>query len=328
MLAVWYERNGPARDVLSFGELADPEPAPAEVRVRIHAAGVNPADVKRRAGIGGRVISHPRVIPGDDGAGVIDLVGAGVDADRVGQRVWVRFANQNSPFGSSAERVTVPAQHAVVLPQSAPFEAGACLGVPALTAHRAVFADGPVDGATILVAGAAGAVGSYAVQFARLAGACVIALASTPEKQAASRCAGAEHVLDYREPDTAQRIHELTDGNGVDRVIDVAFGANLHLTSRVVAENGMIVAYGSDQHPVPQVPFYPLMRRGVTIRLVSVFSMPTDALHAATDAVTELLAAGALRHRIVARLPLHEAARAHTLVEGGRAIGKTLLQMP
>jgi NADPH:quinone reductase len=257
MRAVWYERNGPAAEVLTVGEMPEPQTAAGEVRVRIRVAGINPADVKRRAGTGGRAMSSPRVIPGDDGAGVIDAVGPGVGDDRIGQRVWVRFANRHSPFGTSAELVLVPAEDAVVLPDGVSFEVGACLGVPALTAHRAVHADGPVAGMTLLVTGAAGVVGSYAVQLARHGSAAVIATASTPKKRAAAKRAGAQHALDYRDPHVLEQILGLTGGRGVERVIDAAFGANLDLTSRSVADNGVIVAYGSDRVPTPRLPFYP-----------------------------------------------------------------------
>jgi NADPH2:quinone reductase len=327
MKAVWYERNGPARDVLTFGAISDPAPGPNQVRVRVQWVGVNPADVKRRAGVGGRFLSDQRVIPGDDGAGVIDMVGDGVAESRLGQRVWVRFANQRSPFGTSAEYVTVPTVHAVALPEGVPIEVGACLGVPLLTAYRSLSTDGPVTGTNILVTGAAGAVGNYVVQLAARAGASVIATASTADKHLTAREAGAEHVLNYREPGVAERVLELTNGRGVDRVIDCAFGANLPLTRRVVAEGGTIVAYGSDAEPEPALPFYPLMRLGVTIHLLSVFRMPSDALRLGTDAITDLLADGALTHRIAARIPLADAAEAHLLVEAGRVIGKTLLEI-
>ncbi|GAB3974601.1 NADPH:quinone reductase [Actinoallomurus acanthiterrae] len=278
MRAAWYDRNGAARDVLTVAELPDPEPGPGEVRVRVAAAGVNPADVKRRSGVGGRTMTAPRVIPGDDGAGTIDKAGPGVPADRVGRRVWVYAAGQHSPFGTSAEYVVVPDAQAVELPDAVPFEAGACLGVPALTAHRCLLADGPVDGATVLVTGGAGSVGHYAIQLAKNHGATVLATASTGEKQRAAMAAGADHVVDYRRTDAAEAILELTGGRGVDRVVDVAFGANLPLTSATVATNGTIAGYASDAVPEPTLPFYPLMRRGIVVRMVLVYVMPEDAL--------------------------------------------------
>ena len=324
MRAAWYDRPGAAADVLVVGELPDPEPGIGEVRVRLHAIGVNPADVKRRAGIGGRAMIGSRVVPGDDGAGVIDRIGPRVPASRLGSRVWVHSANHGRPSGTSAEYVVVPAERAIPLPDAISYEEGACLGVPALTAHRALFADGPVAGKTVLVTGGAGAVGHYAIELAKHGGATVVATASTPEKQKAALAAGADHVVDYRSDDAAAAILALHDG-GVHRVVDVAFGANLPLTSRVIATNGTIAAYGSDAVTEPALPFYPLMRRGVTIRTVQVFTMPPPALRAAADHVNRLLADNLLTHPIAARFPLAEIAAAHRLVESGDVVGKILL---
>jgi NADPH2:quinone reductase len=321
--AVWYDRNGPADEVLRVGELPDPQPGLGEVRVRVQAAGINPADVKRRSGTGGRAMQHPRVVPGDDGAGVIDRVGPRVSASRIGQRVWVHSANHGRPYGTSAEYVVVPSSHAIELPPAASADAGACLGVPALTAHRCVFADGPVDGATVLVTGGAGAVARYAIQLARHGGATVLATASTPDKQHAAHAAGAAHVINHRRPDAAEVILDLVPG-GVDRVVDVAFGANLPLTSATIAINGTIATYASDAIPEPALPFYPLMRRGVTIRTVLVFTMPAPAVWAATDHLTRLLRDNTLTHQVAARYPLDAVATAHRHVEGG-AVGKVLL---
>lgn len=326
MQAAWHDRTGAAEDVLVVGELPDPQPGPGEVRVRVERSGVNPRDAKRRSGAGGRVMTDARVIPGDDGAGVVDGVGAGVPGTRLGQRVWVHSATFGRPFGTSAEYVTVPAVHAIELPANASFEDGACLGVPSLTAHRCVFADGPVDGRTVLVTGGAGAVGHYAIELAKHGGATVIATASTPDKQEAARAAGADHVIDYRQPGAADAILGLTTG-GVDRVVDVAFGANLPLTSEIIATNGTIVSYASDAIPEPALPFYELMGRCITIRTVLVFTMPADALRAAVDDVTTLLAAGRLSHPVASRYPLAEIAAAHQQIEHGQMLGKVLLTL-
>ncbi|MGC4954199.1 NADPH:quinone reductase [Actinomadura citrea] len=325
MKAAWYDRNGMADDVLVLGEMPDPEPVPGEVRVRVEVAGVNPADVKRRAGAGGRAIRTPRVIPGDDGAGVIDRVGAGVSAERVGQRVWVHSANHDRPFGTAAEFVVVPDGQAVQMPPDTPFEVGACLGVPALTAHRCVFADGPVDGMTVLVTGGAGAVSHYAIELARWGGATVIATAGAPDKQDAARRSGADHVVDHRRPDAIEAILDFTQGRRVDRVVDVAFGANLPLTEATIATGGTIVTYASDAVPEPVLPFYSFMRRCVTIRTVLVFAMPAPATRSAIDDVTSLLLRGALTHPIAARYRLPDIAAAHTAVEQRTGIGKTLV---
>jgi NADPH:quinone reductase len=326
MRAAWYDANGPAAEVLTVGELPDPEPGPGEVRVRVAAAGVNPADVKRRSGVGGRTMAAPRVVPGDDGGGLIDCVGAGVDPGRVGQRVWVHAATAAGALGTSAQLVVVPAARAVELPAHVAFAEGACLGVPALTAHRAVHADGSVAGRTVLVTGGAGAVGHYAIEMAKARGATVIATASTPAKREAARAAGADHVVDYRDTPAAVAAIETVAGPlGVDRVVDVAFGPNLPLTGAVLALNGTIAAYGSDREPEPTVPFYPLMRRGATIRLVSVFALPPAALRTAVADVTALLERRRLTHPIAARFALEDIAAAHAAVEDGRAIGKVIV---
>ncbi|MGV9387099.1 NADPH:quinone reductase [Nonomuraea sp. NPDC003707] len=307
------------------GELPDPEPGDGEVRVRVVAAGLNPRDVKRRAGAGDRVMTDARVIPGDDGAGIIDLVGAGVPTKRMGQLVWVHSATYGRSFGTSADYVIVPAEHAIRLPDGVTFEQGACLGVPALTAHRALLADGPVAGQIVLVTGGAGMVAHYAIELAKHAGATVVATASTAAKQEAARAAGADHVVDYRASDAVEAVMAATGGHGVDRVVDVAFGANLPLTSAVVAANGTISAYGSDAVPNPEFPFYSLMRRGITVRTVLVFAMPAPAMAAAIEGVTSLLAAGVLTHPIAARYHLDDCVAAHEVVESGGSIGKVLL---
>jgi NADPH2:quinone reductase len=321
--AAWYDRTGPAREVLEVGELQDPVAAAGEVVVALAAAGVNPADVKRRAGAGGRAMSAARVVPGDDGAGVVAAVGAGVDRARIGERVWVHNATLGRPWGCSAELVAIPADHATRLPDDVPYTVGACLGVPALTAHRAVFADGPVSGRTVLVTGGAGAVGRYAIQLARWGGARVVATASTSRKREAAAGAGAEQVVDYRRPDAAARL--LDAAGPVDRVVDVAFGANLPLTETVLAANGTIAAYGSDADPQPAVPFYPLMRRDARLHFVSVFAMPITARRAAIADVNRLLERGELTPAIGATHPIEQIAAAHEAVETGSALGQVVL---
>jgi len=324
MRAAWYECTGDP-DVLVVGELPDPVPAAGEVRVRVAVAGINPRDVKRRSGSGGRVMEHPLVVPGDDGAGVVDAVGTGVPADRLGERVWVHSANHLRPLGTSAEYVTIPAAQAIPLPDGVSFAEGACLGVPALTAHRCVFADGRVDGQSVLVTGGAGAVGRYAVQLASLAGATVIATASTDDKRRTADAAGAHHVVDRREADVAETVLRLVGPAGVDRIVDVAFGANLALSSAVIGLNATIATYGSDAEPEPTLPFYPLMRRGVTIRTVLVFVMPASALAAAIEDITSHLQAGRLTHLVAEQYKLDDVAAAHRAVERAHHVGRILL---
>ena len=191
MRAAWYERGGPASEVLTIGEMEDPRPAPGEVLVRVRASGVNPGEVKKRADWMGFGIGYPRVIPHSDGAGTIEEVGEGVSPSRVGERVWVWGAQSGRPFGTAAQYVALPSEQAVLLPEGVGFEAGACLGIPARTAHRCVFADGPVSGETVLVSGGAGAVGSFAVSFAKWGGAEVIATVGSEGRAEAAMEAGA-----------------------------------------------------------------------------------------------------------------------------------------
>jgi NADPH2:quinone reductase len=292
MRAAWYESGGPASEVLSIGEMDAPRPGPGEVLVRVRASGVNPGEVKKRADWMGLGIGYPRVIPHSDGAGVIEGVGEGVPPSRVGQRVWVWGAQSGRPFGTAAEYTTVPEAQAVPLPDGVGFEAGACLGIPARTAHRCVFADGAVSGNTVLVAGGAGAVGGFAVSFAKWGGAEVIATVGSEGHAQAALEAGADHVLNYRADDVAARVAEITGGAGVDRVVEVAFGRNLALNAEVLALRGTIAAYSSD-----------------------------------AEDIASCLGAGVLRPRVGARFPLERIAEAHEAVEGGRAGGRVVVEV-
>jgi NADPH2:quinone reductase len=328
MRAAWYERKGPAREVLHVGEVPTPEPGPGEVRVRVHVSGVNPSDTKNRGGWRGNVtMPFPRVIPHQDGAGVIDQVGEGVSAARVGERVWVYEAQLGRASGTAAEYVALPSANAVRLPDNTSFAEGACLGVPALTAHYAVFADGPVSGQTVLVTGGAGAVGSYAVQLAKWGGATVIATVSSPEKAAVARELGADHVVNYRVEDVAERVRALAGGRGVDRVVEVSLGANLPAAVALLRTGGVIAAYSSDADSEPRVPFSALLRKNAVIRFVYVYEMGPAAHEAAIADVTRCLQAGTLRHLVDRHVPLAEIAAAHEAVEGGAAIGNVVVDV-
>jgi NADPH:quinone reductase len=325
MRAVWYERNGPAADVLQIGELPVPEPGPGEVRVRVMASGLNPTDVKSRAG--SRPMGFPRVVPHQDGAGVIDKVGKGVRATRVGERVWLYCVQWQRAWGTAAEYTVVPASRAVTLPANTSFAEGACLGIPAITAHRCLFADGPVKGQTVLVTGGAGAVGHYAVQLAKLAGARVIATVSSEPKAALARAARADHVVNYREGDPAAEILRLTDGAGVDRVVDVDFGANLPVTVKATKVNGTIAAYASAREPEPRLPFSALMARNIAVRPVLIYTMPERAKQVAARDVMRLVEAGQLIHNIAAHFPLDRVVAAHEAQETGQAVGNLVVDV-
>lgn len=325
MRAAWYEKNGPAAEVLRLGEMPEPAPGRGEVRVRVVVSGLNPTDVKARAG--SRPMGFPRVIPHQDGAGVIDRVGPGVPQSRIGERVWVYIVQWQRPSGTAAEYVCVPAGRAITLPATASFAEGACLGIPAVTAHRCLFADGPIEDQTILVTGGAGAVGHYAVQLAKWAGARVIATVSSPDKAAVATAGGADHTVNYRTEDVAARVLELTAGQGVDRIVDVDFGANLPTSLKVVKTNGVIAAYASLGEPEPKLSFSALMRNNVTVRAVFLYTVPEAAKEAATKDIVRLVADGRLIHQIGARFPLARIVEAHEAQERGKVMGNIVIEV-
>jgi NADPH2:quinone reductase len=326
MRAAWHTEFGPAAEVLQIGELDTPEPGEGEVLVRVCASGINPLDVKKRAGARG-ALEVDRAIPHYDGAGVIDAVGPGVDAGRIGERVWLFEGQFGRWLGTAADYISLPSSRAAPLPESVSFAEGACLGIPALTAHRAVCADGSVAGQTVLVTGAAGAVGSYAVQFAALQGATVIGTVSSDEKAAQAVDDGAAHTINYKTEDVVARVKELTGGAGVDRVVEVELGGNMPVTSRVIAANGVIAAYASMAVPEVPLPFYPLLRTGPTIEIVACFTVPeADKLQGVRD-ISEWLAADNLRHNVGATYPLEDIARAHEAVESGSVMGGVVLEV-
>jgi NADPH2:quinone reductase len=331
MHAAWYDKQGAAQEVIQYGEMPVPDLGPSEVRVKVYASGVNPSDTKGRSGWGGSTLKFPRVILHQDGAGVIESVGEGVPTSRIGERVWIYEAQWGRPFGTAAEFVVVPSHQAVHLPNNTSFAEGACLGVPAMTAHRCIFADGPVKGQTILVTGGAGAVGYYALQLAKWSGATVITTVSRPEQAELAQAVGADHIINYKTEDVVQRIKEITgaeNGRGIDRIVDVNFSANLSISSAVLRPNGVITSYasgGPDDHPV--LPFYQLMLNGVTIRLVLVYIMPDEAKQMAARDITTALEAGALHHNIAQRFPLTEVAAAHEAQDSGKIIGKAVIEI-
>lgn len=325
MLAAFYTRVGPAREVLTVGDVETPRPGPGEVRVRLATSGVNPSDVKSRAGLRSRDLPFPRIVPHSDGAGVIDEVGAGVVPARVGERVWVWNAAWGRPAGTAAEYVVLPAAQAVPLPANTGFDAGACLGIPALTAYHAVHCSGGVAGRTVLVAGGAGGVGHYAVQFAKLGGARqVIATVSNEAKAALAQAAGADVTLNYRNEDVGQRCLDLTGGAGVDRVIELDLAANLKVDLAAVRRDGEITVYGSGQ-PEIAVPFFPSIVKNVRYQFFIVYNLAEADRTRALGGLTRLLGEGRLQHNIAARLPLARVAEAHELVESGRAAGNVVL---
>ncbi|HEU0305573.1 MAG TPA: NADPH:quinone reductase [Lysobacter sp.] len=327
MRTALYSRTGPAREVLSIAERPQPQPGPAEVRVRVAWSGVNPSDVKSRAGTRSPTLPFAEIIPHSDGSGVIDAVGEGVPGERIGERVWLWNAAWGRAHGTAAEWVTLPSAQAVPLPAGVPLEVGANLGIPALTALHALSVDGGVRDKRVLVAGGAGAVGHYAVQMARLLGARqVIASVSSPEKATVALAAGADLAIDYRREPLAERVSEATGGAGVDRIVEVDFAANVAQDFALVAPEGQIVVYGSGA-PEIAVPFVPAILKNVRVVFFIVYHLAPADREAATRQLTAWLAAGALQHNIALRLPLQQVAEAHEAVESGRVIGNVVLDV-
>jgi NADPH2:quinone reductase len=322
MLAAVYRRRGPAAEVLTVEEIKTPEPGPGEVRVRVAVSGINPTDWKSRSA-GGEITAGFQV-PNQDGAGVVDAVGPGVDPARVGERVWVYMAAWMNPYGTAAEYTVVPAERAVPLPEGISFDLAASLGVPVVTAHRCLFADGSVDGRVVLVAGGAGAVGYYTIQLARAAGATVIATVSGPEKAAIARDAGAHHVVNYRQGDPAAEIRAVAP-DGVDRIVEVALAANLDLDLTVAAPNAVIVSYATEPTN-PELPVRELMTRNLVLRFVLLYTVPPGALQEAVQDITTALSGGILSEMPMHRYRLDDIAAAHDAVEGG-AVGKVVVDL-
>ena len=322
MRAVWYEQNGDA-SVLQFGEMLDPEPGPGEVRVRVVTSGVNPSDWKRRQ-VAGPGTSFPRVIPNQDGAGVIDRVGEGVPETRIGDRVWLYQSQFGRPFGTAAEYTVQPSNRAVPLPDNVDFTLACGLGVPALTAHRCVFADGPVRGKTALVPGGAGAVGNMALQMARNGGAAIIiSTVSGKDKAEIARRAGAHHTVNYRTEDTAERILELTDGAGVDLIVEVDYSGNFAVSQRVIKRGGSIAIYAAGDGPAPPFEF-PVSN--VNVRHVLVYDMPEAAKAAGVEDTNRWLALGELAGLDGPRFPLEDTAGAHEAVRAA-TVGKVVIDV-
>jgi NADPH2:quinone reductase len=322
--AAWYDRQGPAADVLVIDELPDPVPGPGEVRVRVAVSGVNPSDVKGRSGFSGGM-PYPRITPHQDGAGVIDQVGAGVPASRVGERVWIYEAQRGQAGGTAAEFTVVAAHKAVALPEGVSFEVGACLGVPAITAHRCLFADGRPR--HVLVHGGAGAVGTAAILLAKWAGAQVITTVSRAEQAEVARAAGADVVLNRRTGDVAAGVRAAVPG-GVDRIVDVALCENIGTNLDCLALNGVMTAYAAARaEDTLSLPFLRAMRMGVVMRLVFVYEMSAVAHGDAAADITAALQAGAYRPVIGHRFGLDAIAAAHVTQESGTAIGKIVVAL-
>ncbi|MHB1930267.1 MAG: NADPH:quinone reductase [Acidimicrobiales bacterium] len=321
MRAALYDRTGPAREVLRVEEIDRPDPGPGEVSVRVTVSAVNPTDWKARAGATPRPIDGFQV-PNQDGAGVIDRVGEGVEPGRVGQRVWLMLA-ATGRWGTAAEYCVVPAEHAVALPDGVSDDLGASLGVPAVTAQLCLTADGPLAGASVLVAGGAGAVGHFAIELARRAGARVATTVSSEHKAELARAAGADLVVDYNDPDAAERLKRWAPR--MDRIVEVNLAANLDLDLALSGPGTSVVTYAATGDD-PTLPVRRCMTANVVLRFVLLYGIPHDDLMRSVRAVGDALAAGDLTALPAHRFGLEETAAAHEAVEAG-AVGKVLIDV-
>jgi NADPH:quinone reductase len=323
--AVWYERTGPAPDVLVYGDMPTPVVNPGEVRVRLEASGVNPADVGRRGG-SYRPMDFPRVIPNSDGAGIIDSVGDGVTRLALGQRVWLFNGQRNGrAFGTAAEYITLAEHLVTALPDNLSFAEGATLGIPAMTAWCCLYCDGPILGQTVLVTGGAGAVGHYAVQLAKWGGARVIATVSSSAKGEQARLAGADLVVNYKADDVFAKAMAFTGQRGVDRVVDVDFGGNIDTTLKLMAVNSTIAVYATNGNRAPIVPMRELMEKCIALRALVLFALPQPLLAAAQADITKWLAAGPRIHNVAGQFALSDTAQAHLAVEKGDKLGTVIV---
>ena len=326
MKAVWYEETGKASDVLKTGSMDNPRPLKGEVLVEMKSSGINPSDVKIRAGARGE-LQYPIIIPHSDGGGIIREVGEGVDVSRIGERVWVWNGAFERAFGTCAELISIPETQSVRLNENTSFEEAACLGIPASTAYYGIFADGNVKDKTILVSGGAGAVGSYGIQLAKWGGAKVISTVSNDLKAEEAEKNGADLVLNYKEDDIINTVRDHTNGQGVDRILEVEFGGNLHINEKIIKKNGVIASYGSAAIMEPKLPFYDLMFKGVKIDTYLIYIVKKNIRKNIIEGLNKAMAEDALRHRIAQTYTLEEVVKAHQDVESGAMIGNVVVKI-
>jgi NADPH:quinone reductase len=325
MRAAFYEKNGPAREVLAVATVETPRPGPGEVRVRLKTSGVNPSDVKAREGRT-RKISYPRVIPHSDGAGEIDMVGDGVPAGRTGERVWIWNAQWKRAFGTCADYVVLPAAMAVPLPPHVGYDAGACLGIPAMTAYHAVAVANCGKGRTVLVTGGAGGVGHYAIQFAKARGATVLTTISSEAKAKLALQAGADHVIDYKRENVGERVMALTNKAGVDAVVEMDLAANAPLYPSLLHARSSVVVYGTGSAQA-SMPAQFMLVNAITLHFVYVYELTAEERAAAVASITRMLGDKTLINNVALTLPLDDIVAAHEAVEQGKAMGNVVVTL-
>ena len=322
MKAAWYEKQGAARDVLVVGEMPDPIPAAGQVRIRISASGINPGDIKKRQDAFGYGMAYPRVIPHSDGAGRVDQLGSGVSSEWMSRSVWCYGAQSYRPFGTAAEFTVIPVDQIAPLPEKVSMEQGACLGIPGITAHRAVHVGGAVSGRTVVVQGAAGAVGLCAVALARQAGARVIGtVRSTSDQQTALNAGAHDVVLSDRE--LTARLRALAP-EGIDHIVEVAFGANIEADVEILKLGGSIASYATD-NPAPNIPFWQMVFKNIRVYFLGSDDFPKEAKVQAARDLNAALEAGWPGFEIGERIPLADIARAHELAEHPQRPGRVVV---
>ena len=326
MQAAWYAAIGSAEEVLHVGEVDDPSPLAGEVLVEIKTSGVNPSDVKTRAGARGE-LQFPRIIPHSDGGGIIIKVGEGVSEDRVGERVWIWNGAFGRAHGTCAEQMALPSSQAIAMSENVSFETAACLGIPAATAYYGVFSDGSVEDQTILITGGAGAVGNQGIQLAKWSGADVISTVSSDDKATVAKAAGADLVVNYKTDNVIEAVNDFTKGQGVDRILEVEFGGNLSVSEQVIKNNGVIAAYGSVAEANPSLPFYNLMFKGVKLNTYLIYIVSEKDRAEINKGITSALSDSVLTPIIAESFNLSEIINAHQSLEEGSVIGNVVINI-
>ena len=326
MKAAWYEKTGEAKKVLQIGELENPSPSKGEVLVKIKTSGINPSDVKTRAGARGE-IQFPKIIPHSDGAGIIIDVGEDVNKNRIGERVWIWNGAFGRAFGTCAELIALPEFQAAKIDESVDFKSAACMGIPASPAYYGILANGPVKDKTVLVSGGAGAVGFYGIQLAKLSGANVITTISSEEKANIAQKAGADKIINYKNEDVVEEIMNYSNNEGVDRIFEVEFGGNLPINERVIKSNGVIATYGSMAEMEPKLPFYSLMFKGIKIDTFLIYSVNQNFRKEIIEGLSKMLNENSLKHIVAKSFSIDNIIEAHEAMESGSVIGNIVIDM-
>lgn len=322
MKAAWYERQGAAREVLVVGDMDEPHLQAGEVRIRVAASGINPGDVKKRQNAFNYGMPFPRIIPHSDGAGTVDAVGEGVSPEWMGRRVWCYGAQTYRPFGTAAEYTVVPVNQAVPMPDMVSIEQGGCLGIPAITAYRAVHVAGSVSGRTVLVQGGAGTVGVCAVRLAHQAGARVIATCRSDHDREVALLAGADEVV-LADEKLVARVRELAP-EGIDHIVEVAFDANIGTDVELLAQGGSIATYAANEF-TPKIPFWSLVFSNITVFFIGSDDVPAETKIKAADAMNQALVGGWRGFEIAERFSLDAIAQAHEFMEQPTKPGRVIL---